>query len=118
MGRSWGEIKEFYEKLVTGGLPVQGMVQLVEHILTSHYAKGLFAWTSMHTLCVAKTPATMRNPGAYLRISPLFNGNVDFRFIDTAIESRQWHRVVSEDEATARLERFFDQLHWFGRQRA
>lgn len=118
MARSWPEIKEFYEKLSNGGLPVQGMVRLVDHILTSQYAEGVFAWTSMQSLCVAKTPATMRDTGPYLKISPLFNGNIDFRFIDTAIESRQWHRVVAEDQAFARLERFFDQLHWFGSQRA
>jgi hypothetical protein len=94
------------------------MARLVDHILTSQYAKGLFAWTSMHDLCVAKMPATTRDPGPYLKISPLFDGNVDLRFIDTGIENRQWHRMVPEDEAFARLERFFDQLHWFGRQRA
>lgn len=63
MARSWREVKGLYEELVTGGLPAQGMVRLVDHILTSQYAEGLFAWTSMHDLCVAKTPATMQDPG-------------------------------------------------------
>jgi hypothetical protein len=70
----------------------------------------------VYNLCVAKTPATTRDTGPYLGILPLFNGNIDFRFLDTAIENRQWHRVVVEDEAFARLGRFFDQSYWFGRQ--
>lgn len=107
MPRSWGEIKEFYEELVNAGLPVQGMVRLVDQIRTSQYAGGLFAWTSMHILCVAKKPATIQDPGPCLKISPTYDGNIDFRFVDTAIESRQWHRVVLEDEAFARLERFW-----------
>jgi len=114
VGKSWHDIKQFYEDLIRGGLPAQVMLQLEEHISISRYASGLFAWTSMHDLCVAKTPATEQDPGPYLRISPLFDGNIDFRFIDTFVENRQWHRVVSEEEAFSRLERFFDQLHWFG----
>src|SRR5215475_8503438 len=40
------------------------------------------------------------------RTSSLIITEAILRFI-----KRQWHRVVSDDEATARLERFFDQLH-------
>src|SRR5262245_197168 len=40
------------------------------------------------------------------RTSSLLITEAILRFI-----KRQWHRVVSDDEATARLERFFDHLH-------
>jgi hypothetical protein len=54
VAKSWREIKEFYEELGNYGPPVQGTVRLVGRILTSHYPEGLFAWTSMSSLCVAK----------------------------------------------------------------
>ena len=89
------------------------MVALVEQIEASHYAKGLHGWTSMHDLCIAQTPGSPQS-GPYLRIAPRFDGKIEFRYIDTYRAERQWHRIVNEDEAFSRLERFFDQLHWFG----
>jgi hypothetical protein len=114
----WNEIRSFYEELVAHGLPLQAMVRLIEQIEASRYARGLYAYTSMHDLCVTQVPeiSTIQN-SPYLRISPLSDGNIEFRYLDTHIESRQWHRVVGEDEAYQRLERFVDQLHWFGGER-
>jgi hypothetical protein len=112
MARTWSEIKRHYLQL---GL--QGMVRLIEQIEASSYVTGVWAWTSMYDLCVAQMPVTdPLNVGSYLRISPLFNGNVEFRYLDTYAKDRQWHRVVAEREAFSRLERFFDQLNWFGRR--
>ena len=52
----------------------------------------------------------MRSP----LISPLTHGKLEFRYVDTYIESKQWYRVVDGARAFARLERFIKQLHWFG----
>ena len=116
MIRPWSEIRSFYEKRVADGLPLQAMVRLIEQIEASRYARGLYGYTSMHDLCATQVPEVSRD-APYLRISPLFDGNIEFRYLDTAIESRQWHRVVKEDDAYRRLERFLDQLHWFGGER-
>jgi hypothetical protein len=111
MPRTWSQIRRHYLQL---GL--QGMVQFVEQIEGSSYVTGIWAWTSMHDLCVAQMPVTHPfHVGSYLRISPLFNGNIEFRYLDAYAKDRQWHRVVAEGDAFSRLERFFDQLHWFSR---
>jgi hypothetical protein len=114
-GVSWDQIKGRYEDYVAAGARAQAMVQLVDEIARSRYAAGLTAWTSMTDLCIAKAPASPTDPGPYLKISPHFDGNISFEHFDTYIPSRRWRRKVPEAQAFARLERFFDQLHWFAR---
>src|SRR4051812_47690708 len=52
---------------------------------------ALFGWTSMFDLCIQQTDAEPGS-GPYLRVSPLTSGRIEFRYIDTAISARQWHR--------------------------
>jgi hypothetical protein len=93
------------------------MLRLVEQIKGSTYARALHAWTSMHELCIVQVPCTYPCDGPYLRISPRVDGTIEFRYIDTPFASKQWHRVVKEEDAFRRLERFLDQLHWVGREK-
>jgi hypothetical protein len=93
------------------------MLRFVEQIEASSYVTGIWAWTSAWDLCVAQMPVTDPfHVGSYLRISPLFDGNIEFRYLDTYLRDRQWQRVVPEAQAFSRLERFFDQLNWFARR--
>ena len=114
MTKPWKEIHDHYRGLVDAGLPFKCMSKLVGEIEASSYSQGLFAWTSMHDLCVVQTPVNYPYDGPYLRISPLTDGKLEFRYIDTYIKDKQWHRVVEGAEAFARLERFIKHLHWFG----
>jgi hypothetical protein len=116
MTKSWAEIERFYRRLVEGGSTVQGMLRLVEQIGAARYARALHAWTSMHELCIVQLPCTHPYVGPYLRISPRIDGTIEFRYIDTYIEPRQWRRRVNEEDAFRRLERFIDQLHWVVRE--
>jgi hypothetical protein len=113
---SWQNIVPFYKSLEEAGLPSGGMVKLTEKIASSPYQK-LHAWTSMHDLCLTQTPRSPVKFGPYLRISPLFDGHILFRYIDTYIESRQWTRTVEEDAAFSRLEHFLHQLKWFAHRK-
>lgn len=113
MTKSWKEIHDYYRGFVDGGLSFECMFNLIGEIGASSYSRGLFAWTSMHDLCVVQTPVTYPYDGPYLRISPLPNGQLEFRYVDTCIKEKQWHRIVNGAEAFARLERFIKQLHWF-----
>jgi hypothetical protein len=106
------DIERFYRGLVDRGLDVRAMLHLVEEIKTSQYARALHAWTSMHDLCIVQGPCTHPYDGPYLRITPLFDGCIELRYIDTPIEEKQWRRRVKEEDAFRRLERFIDQLHW------
>lgn len=115
MIRTWGDIKTFYQGLVTNGAPLQGMVRLVEQIEGSPYAGGVHGETQMYELRLTQIPSSSVYPdGPHLRISPRFDGTIEFRYIDTYVEKKQWHRVVEEGDAFSRLVRFFDQLRWFG----
>ncbi len=84
MTRPWEKIRETYVGFVTQyDLPLRAMVRLIERIEQSQF-RALFAWTSMHDLCIVQTRASHPYSGPYLRISPLFNGTVEFRYIDTS----------------------------------
>jgi hypothetical protein len=110
--RPWKDIAAFYRDLVSRGMAIQGMLHLTEQIEASRYATGIFGETSMHDLCVMQTDGAFWE-GPHLKISPRFDGTMEFRYIDTFIREKQWHRVVKEDEAFSRLVVFFAQLHWF-----
>jgi len=116
MIKRWPDIKHFYEELVGLGAPLCGMLRLVEQIESSPYQHGIRGWTSMHDLAI--TQSIERNypdTEPHLRISPRYDGRLEFRYIDTYIAPRQWARTIDERDAFVRLERFFDQLHWFSR---
>ena len=112
MPKPWKDIAAFYVDMVDRGMQIQGMLHLTHQIEASHFAAGVFGETSMHDLCVMQTDGAFWE-GPYLRISPRFDGTIEFRHVDTHIREKQWHRVVKEQDAFSRLVRFFDQLHWF-----
>jgi hypothetical protein len=115
--RSWDEIEARYRESVDAGVSGGGMLRFVEQIKGSSYARALHAWTSMHDLCIVQVPCTYPYDGPYLCIAPRFDGTIEFRYIDTYVASKQWHRVVKEEDAFGRLERFMDQLHWVVREK-
>jgi hypothetical protein len=97
MTRPWADIADFYRWLVKGGMSIGANVRLVEQVEGSCYARGLHAWTSMHDLCIVQVPCTFPYDGPYLRISPRFDGTIEFRYIDTPFYEKQWRRVVKEE---------------------
>src|SRR5262245_2410593 len=113
MMKSWSDIASYYGRLVDAGLPLSHMFEVVSRIRDSRYARGVVAWTSMHDLCIAQT-AQEPFDGPYLRVSPRPDGTLEFRYVDTYIEDRQWHRTVPGADGFSRFERFVDQLRWFG----
>jgi hypothetical protein len=91
------------------------MTALVDQIEANPQLSRLYAWTSMHDLQIVQTPVTHPYEGPRLVISPKPDDTIEFRYVDTEITSRQWHRIVAAPEAFSRLLRFTDQLHWFAR---
>lgn len=114
MIKSWDNIEDFYRTGSQTRADLKSMLSMVEGIMLSRYRDGLFPWTSMWNLCLAQHPVSYPYDGPYLLISPLFDGSIQFIYIDTPQKAKQWQRVMPENEAFARLENFFDQLHWFG----
>ena len=115
MTRPWEEIYAFYADVAirSGSTSIKGMADLVSSIIKSRYEPGLHAWTSMHDLCVTQMLVTYPYDGPYLRIAPLSNGGLEFRYTDTFDNASQWRRTVDATEGFNRLVGFLNQLHWF-----
>ena len=113
MIQPWANIRDYYGELANLGDPFEVMANLVTEIERSRYKEGLFGWTSMLDLCIAQTSVTYPHIEPYLRISPLSDGRLEFRYVDTPNKKMQWHRVVHGTDGFHRLERFLEQLHWF-----
>jgi hypothetical protein len=113
MTRPWSDIEEHYRDTSTLGPAFRSMLQLVQEIQRSRFARGLHAWTSMHELCIVQQPVSYPHDLPHLRISPQSDGRIEFRYIDTTVRERQWHRIVDGDGAFDRLALFLQQLHWF-----
>ena len=119
MTRPWKSIRKRYADITAAQheadsvLYFKAMLNLVTAIEQSRYATGLHGWTSMHDLYIDQTPVNYPYDGPRLKISPLHEGKLEFRYIDTPLEAKQWHRVVDQSEGFARLEKFLKQLHWF-----
>jgi hypothetical protein len=118
MELTWSKIAANYHKIqhpeMNGDAfqrAVGSVGQLADHIERSALSSFLFGWTSMFDLCICQTDGRPYS-APYLRISPLASGKVEFRYFDTAISTRQWHRLVAPQDVIQRLERFLDQLRW------
>ena len=90
---------------------LDGIEQLAVTVADGPLSSKLFGWISMFELCIQQTDAIPYS-GPYLRVSPLPSGAVEFRYFDTAIPARQWHREVPPEATVPRFEAFVDQLHW------
>lgn len=90
---------------------VQGLENLVAHIMDKRADQGLTGWTSVLDLCIQQGD---QRPyaGPYLRISLMPSGQLEFRYLDTGIEVRQWHRLEAPERAIDRFEGFLSQLGW------
>ena len=70
----------------------------------------------MVELRIVQQPVAYPYDGPFLVISPRSDGRVDFRYVDTPIERKQWRRTAPGDNAFDRLERFTEDLRWFPRE--
>ncbi len=112
MTRPWPEVAAFYEGLGLPGRPVGALAALARKISESPLAPGLFAWTSMHDLCIAQAEVTYPYDGPYLRLSPSAD-QIELRYVDSSYRAKQWHRTIEADQAFGRLVKFLNELRWF-----
>jgi len=123
--RPWPDIVAAYrdiEKRVTPDERAQkpfwnaysAVADLAAHIADGSLGPALFGWKSMHDLGIQQTFVNTRST-SHLRVSPQQDGNVEFRYVDTHVASRQWSRLVPPEGVIGRFEAFLDQLHWIAR---
>jgi hypothetical protein len=113
MTTPWPDIVAFYRKCEGVTRAIDTVGALARQIGEGPLAGGLFAWTSMHDLCIAQHPTSWPPDCSVLRVSPISENQLEFRYLDTSVEARQWHRTVDADDAMRRLLEFLDQLRWF-----
>jgi hypothetical protein len=114
--RSWPEVVRFYRDLLSHhGWKIEPMLQVVEQIANSQFAAGLFPYTSMFTLCIARR----RDPRMFheeLRITFDPTGN-EFQFeywSDPSMKPGPWKRKCRAADAFPTLERLLlKRLRWF-----
>jgi hypothetical protein len=118
MHRKWKELAEKYTDSATYRKDWQrshkAMSELCEYINSSHMNDALFGHTSMHSLFISQIPVSYPpHPSTpWLRIEPLDDSKVEFRYVDTRIDERQWNRVVDAEKVIDRFKRFITQLDW------
>jgi len=113
MTQPWPKIVARYEDYKGEQESIRALARLARQISEGPLAKGLFAWTSMFDLCIVQTPVSYPYDGPLLRISPISADLIEFRYLDTFVKAKQWHRTEDTDQAPARLVKFLEQLRWF-----
>lgn len=113
MNQPWSKIVARYEEYSGDDTAIHAVLVLSKYIASGPLAAGLYAWTSMFDLCITQTEVEYPYDGPYLRVSPLRDGRVEFRYLDTQVEEQQWHRTVEAIDTVPRLLSFLGQLHWF-----
>jgi len=121
--RPWPDITRDYREIEKGVSPEKrasnepfwnaysAVGDLAAHIAEGPVSSSLFGWKSMHDLGIQQMDVNTFST-SHLRVSPQLDGTVEFRYVDTHIQSRQWSRTVPSEGVIARFEKFLDQLHW------
>lgn len=110
---SWQQITAHYRQYQGDRRSVHALAALAERIAGSPLAAGLFGWTSHYDLCIVQNEVDYPNNGPLLRLSSVSKDQLEFRYEDTGIRAKQWHRTVDADDALPRLLGFLGQLRWF-----
>jgi hypothetical protein len=113
MTENWDSIVSRYEEFESSALSISCVGEVARHIKETELSAGLFGWTSMHDLCITQSRVTYPYSGPYLRVRPLLEGKIEFRYVDTQVGKDQWCRIVKGSEAVGRLKRFLSELRWF-----
>jgi hypothetical protein len=113
MNQPWSKIISRYEEYGGGDTAIHAMLALSKYIASGSLAAGLHAWTSMFDLCITQTEVEYPYDGPYLKVSPLRDGRVEFRYVDTQVEEQRWNQTVAAVDTVPRLLIFLAQLRWF-----
>ena len=120
ISRDWKDLTSFYldETYRTDNLKynqsLDALGELCSWISSSDYAKNLFAFTSHHRLNIFQRPPTYPECllTQHLNLNPTEDGLVEFVFVDTFDEDKQWKRTANKDGICERLEGFMLQVGW------
>jgi len=115
MTRPWPGIAAHYARFSAARRSFLALASLAQWISSGPLSKGLFAWTSVNTLCITQTEVTYPYDGPRLTLSPISENEIELRYVDTPDQNKQWHRTVDAAEVAPRILKFLDELRWFPR---
>lgn len=110
--RDWQEIIDYYDELVNKyQFNSEPMLNIIKYI-SANYSYGIYATTSMFTLCVAQTPKFDLNKNV-LRID--FSDNrFEFVYIDPKkTRLSGWKKICSAEQGISTFEHIMKRLKWF-----
>lgn len=121
MHQTWQKNENHYREAI-GYMPEfsdmhRAMAELCNWIGKSNLSASLFGGTSMHALLITQVELeNLNHPSIqYLRIEPDFKTKkIEFRFLDTHLEERQWHRIEppNSQRLIKRFIGFLKQVGW------
>jgi hypothetical protein len=109
--QTWNNIAEFYRDRVEHGMDMLPMLRLVEEISASRYAHGLYAITSMHTLCLSQHP-DFEYGRNMLRVD-FTNDRFIFGYSESPYSRKEWQKECGRDEGLSTFEHVMRRLKWF-----
>ena len=113
--RSLSDIAAFYRELTTSrDVPaLRALGDMVEHITVEFGDTRLFCWTSVSALCISQHRWTSPSDWLpYLRVEPLSDQNLEFRYSDSGERRLNWFRIVPPEGVIDCFDAFIAQLHW------
>jgi len=121
MHRTWQELEAHYLDAIDYAPNFadvfKAMADLCSGIISSDLSSALYGHTSCHTLYIYQVDQEypIHYSSQKLEISPnLKTRKIEFRFIDTPIEKKQWRRIENPIAQTLidRLVGFINQVGW------
>lgn len=109
--RDWNEIAESYHRLVEYGWDIEPLLRFVEQIAASPYSQGVYATTSMASLCIAQTPRFEMDQNM-LRVD-YEQERFIFSYRESPYISKAWNKECSKDEGFSTFEHTMRRLKWF-----
>ena len=112
MIRPWSDISDHYKEYNYS--TTKALCDLSLKIGAGDFNVELFGWTSMLDLCISQQNVSYDDLTnvSFLKISCISKNDLEFRYLDTEIEKKQWSRIYPANQACAALSKFIDQLHW------
>ncbi len=111
--KSWTEISSFFTKLAESNSYFQSMNQFVLEIVSSKYASGLFATTSMHDLWISQTEKFEMYHEVLVVHFDGSKNEFSFQYHEYPHAKKHWSRECKTQDAFKVFERFFEMKKWF-----
>jgi hypothetical protein len=109
---TWEIVAEFYSHLVTSGWDLSPMVDLIENIAASRYAAGIYAKTSIATLCISQHQNIEWNRVELLRID-FSKDRFIFTYQESPLNLTRWEITSDRVNGFSTFEHVMQRLNWF-----